>query len=220
MAKLLWDQTGAKTYETGVNQCALYVQDPSDGSYPLGVPWSGVTGITESPTGAETTAMYADNIKYLNLLSVEEFEASLTAYTYPDEFAACDGQAELAAGSGAVVGQQTRSPFGLSYKTALGNDVAGNSYGYKIHIIYGALASPSEKSYETINDSPDAIEFSWDLTTTPVAIANLEPSSHIVIDSLTATTTGLAALEDAIWGGAGVAYLPLPDEVATLLATV
>ena len=217
MSALLWDQTGEKSYETGVSNCALYVQDAL-GAYPEGVAWNGVTGITETPTGAEATPLYADNIKYLNLLSIEEFEASITAYTYPDEFTACDGQSELGAGLGAYVSQQSRSSFGLAYKTKLGNDVDGSDHAYKLHIIYGCLASPSEKSYETVNDSPDAIEFSWDITTTPVTISGMQASSHIVIDSSRATATGLAAVEAALFGDG--ASLPLPDALLTLLETV
>lgn len=217
MSKLLWDQTGEKTYETGVKQGVLYVQS-STGTYPEGVAWNGLTAVTESPSGAEASPLYADDIKYLNLISAEEFGATIEAYTYPDEFAQCDGSAELA--TGVYVGQQKRKSFGLSYKTTLGNDTENNSYGYKLHIIYGALAAPSEKAYATINDSPEAITFSWEVTTTPVTVDNLEPTASITIDSTKADATKLAALENILYGSASEeARLPLPAEVASIMGT-
>lgn len=194
--KLVWDNTGERFYETGVKQGVLYVQ--SNGTYPKGVAWNGLTAITESPSGAEATALYADDIKYLNLLSNEEFAATIEAYTYPDEFAECDGSAELA--KGVTVGQQKRSSFGLVYKTVVGNDVDNNDYGYKLHMIYGALAAPSEKAYATINDSPEAITFSWEVSTTPVNVADLKPTASITIDSTKADATKLAALEKVLFG--------------------
>jgi hypothetical protein len=165
MAKLVWDKSGERHFETGVNQGVLYPQDVA-GAYPKGVAWNGLTAVTESPSGAEATAVYADNTKYLNLISAEDFGATIEAYTYPDEFGACDGSAELTAGVKA--GQQGRKAFGLCYRTAIGNDIEGNDHGYKLHMIYGAMAAPSEKAYQTINDSPEAITFSWEVSTTPV----------------------------------------------------
>lgn len=216
MAKLVWDETGKKFYETGVKQGVLYVQGAS-GTYPTGVAWNGLTAVTESPSGAEATALYADDIKYLNLMSTEEFGATIEAYTYPDEFAECDGSAELA--QGVTIGQQSRKTFGLCYKTTLGNDVDGNAHGYKLHIIYGATASPSEKGYSTINDSPEAITFSWEVTTTPVNVTGFKPTASIVIDSTKADKTKLTALEKILYGGEEEdARLPLPDELATLMA--
>lgn len=214
MAKLLWDQTGERFYETGVKKVVLYVQD--EGAYPAGVAWNGVTAISESPSGAEATPLYADDIKYLNLVSAEEFGASIEAYTYPDEFAACDGSAELV--PGVKLGQQTRKQFGLSYITTLGNDEKGNELGYKIHIIYGCLAAPSEKAYNTINDSPEAITFSWEISTTPVEVEGFKPTASIVIDSTKVDAAKLKALEDALHGTADEeAHLPLPAEIKELL---
>ncbi len=216
MAKLVWDKIGERFYETGVKKGVLYPQGPG-GTYQKGVVWNGLISVTESPSGAEPTPIYADNIKYLNLMSAEEFGATIEAYTYPDEFAQCDGSAEIA--TGVMIGQQSRKPFGLSYVTTLGNDVDGNDYGYKLHIIYGALAAPSEKGYSTINDSPDAITFSWEITTTPVSVTGFKPTASITIDSTKVDPTKLAALEAILYGGEETeARLPLPDEIATLLA--
>lgn len=220
MSKLVWDKTGERLYETGIKNGVLYVQSES-GTYPTGVAWNGLTAITESPSGAEATALYADDIKYLNLMSNEEFGATIEAYTYPEEFAECDGSKELV--SGVVIGQQARKTFGLCYRTALGNDTEGNDHGYKLHIIYGALAAPSEKAYSTINDSPEAITFSWEITTTPVNVTGAKPTASIVIDSTKADPTKLAALEDILYGkdgdsGSGTGpRLPLPDEIKTLM---
>lgn len=218
MSKLVWDLTGERFYETGIKQGVIYPQ-ASGGAYPLGVAWNGLTAVTESPSGAEATPIYADDIKYLNLISAEEFGATIEAYTYPEEFAQCDGSAELAVG--VMIGQQSRKAFGLSYKTTLGNDIDGNDFGYKLHIIYGAMAAPSEKGYATINDSPEAITFSWEVTTTPVSVADFKPTASITIDSTKADKTKLVALEAILYGGAepeSVARLPLPDEIATLMA--
>ena len=210
MAKIEWDKTGERFYETGVKNGVLYVQE--DGLYQKGVAWNGLTAVTESPSGAEATPLYADDIKYLNLLSAEEFGATIEAYTYPDEFAACDGSAALA--DGVMIGQQARKTFGLCYKTTIGNDTNGNDYGYKLHIIYGALAAPSEKAYATINDSPEAITFSWEVTTTPVNVTGAKPTAYITIDSTKANPEKLAALEKILYGDAEVeARLPLPDEI-------
>ena len=224
--KLVWDKTGEHYYETGVKNGVLYPMSAS-GTYPKGVAWNGLTAITESPSGAEATALYADDIKYLNLMSNEEFGATVEAYTYPDEFAECDGSASLT--EGVYIGQQARKTFGLCYRTTLGNDAKGNDYGYKLHIIYGAMASPSEKAYSTINDSPDAITFSWELTTTPVAVANFKPTASLTIDSTKVNAEKLAALEEILYGkdgtgednsvGAVDPRLPLPDEIATLMKT-
>lgn len=218
MAKLVWDKTGERLYETGVKNGVLYI--PTAGVYNKGVAWNGLTAVTESPSGAEATPLYADDIKYLNLMSTEEFGATIEAYTYPDEFAACDGSAELV--DGVTIGQQKRSIFGLCYKTTIGNDIDGNDHGYKLHIIYGALASPSEKAYATINDSPEAITFSWEITTTPVNVTGQKPTASLVIDSTKADSTKLAALEAILYGsdGSGVdkdPRLPLPDEIKTLM---
>lgn len=222
--KLVWDKTGEHFYETGIKNGVLYPMSES-GTYPKGVAWNGLTAVTESPSGAEPTALYADDIKYLNLMSNEEFGATIEAYTYPDEFAECDGSASLT--EGVYIGQQARKTFGLCYRTTLGNDAKGNDYGYKLHIIYGAMASPSEKAYSTINDSPDAITFSWELSTTPVAVANFKPTASLTIDSTKVNAQKLAALEEILYGkdgtgednsvGAVDPRLPLPDEIATLM---
>jgi hypothetical protein len=215
MAKLTWDDAGKRLYETGVKKGVLYVQN-SDGTYPTGVAWNGLTGVTESPSGAEPSPIYADDIKYLELMSTEEFGATVEAYTYPDAFAACDGSADLVAG--VSVGQQIRKSFGLSYVTSLGNDTIGTALGYKIHLIYGAKASASEKAYSTINDSPEAITFSWDLSTTPVNVTGFKPTASVVIDSTKVDALKLAAFEKIIFGDTSTtARLPLPDEVKTLL---
>ena len=210
MAKIEWDKTGERLYETGVKNGVLYVQE--GGVYGNGVAWNGLTAVTESPSGAEATPLYADDIKYLNLLSTEEFGATIEAYTYPDEFAACDGSAALA--DGVMIGQQARKTFGLCYRTTIGNDTEGNDHGYKLHIIYGALAAPSEKAYATINDSPEAITFSWEVTTTPVNVTGAKPTASITIDSTKADPTKLAALEKKLYGDTNTeATLPLPDEI-------
>lgn len=217
MAKLVWDKTGDRLYETGVKNGVLYI--PTAGVYSKGVAWNGLTAVTESPSGAEATALYADDTKYLSLMSAEEFGATIEAYTYPDEFAACDGSAELA--DGVMIGQQKRSTFGLCYKTTIGNDTEGNDHGYKLHIIYGALAKPSERAYATINDSPEAITFSWEITTTPVNVTGAKPTASLVIDSTKADPSKLAALEDILYGKDGDSAteprLPLPDEIKTLM---
>lgn len=229
MSKLIWDNIGERLYETGVSNGVLYPRT-AEGTYPLGVAWNGITGVTESPSGAEATALYADNIKYLSLLSVEEFGATIEAYTYPDEFAACDGSAEI--GEGVLVGQQARQYFGLVYKTVLGNDTDNNDHGYKLHIIYGAQASPSEKAYSTINDSPEAITFSWEVTTSPVEIPGFRPSASIIINSTKADAAKLKSLEDNLFGKnaveaveegdtpeeAIVPHLVLPNEIMALFA--
>lgn len=215
MAKLVWDATGERKYETGVRNGVLYVMDAS-GTYPKGVAWNGLTAVTESPSGAEATALYADDVKYLNLISAEEFGATIEAYTYPDEFAQCNGEASLV--NGVTIGQQPRKTFGMAYRTVLGNDVENESYGYKLHLIYGAVASPSEKAYATINDSPEAITFSWELKTTPVVVNGFKPTASLTIDSTKANAEKLTALEDILFGSeSGEARLPLPNEIATLM---
>lgn len=219
MSRITWDNTSERYYETGVKQGVLYPIQ-SGGVYSKGVAWNGLTAVTESPSGAEATALYADDIKYLNLMSNEEFGATIEAYTYPDEFAECDGSAALA--DGVMIGQQKRKTFGLCYRTTLGNDVDGNDYGYKLHLIYGCLAAPSEKAYATINDSPDAITFSWEVSTTPVNVRGFKPTSQITIDSTKVDAQKLASLEDILYGKDGEPAsdprLPLPDEVATLMS--
>lgn len=221
MSRIVWDKTGERYYETGVKMGVLYpIQE--GGVYNKGVAWNGLTAVTESPSGAEATPLYADDIKYLNLISNEEFGCTIEAYTYPDEFAECDGSAALAAG--VMIGQQKRKIFGLSYRTAFGNDVDGTDYGYKLHLVYGCLAAPSEKAYSTINDSPEAITFSWEVSTTPVSVSGFKPTSQITIDSTKVQAEKLAALEEILYGkdaGDGEAAeprLPLPDEIATLFS--
>ncbi len=214
MAKLTWDDTGKRFYETGVDHGVLYLQN-QQGAYNTGVSWNGLTTVTESPSGAEANPQYADNIKYLNLISAEEFGCTIEAFTYPDEFAQCDGTATPVAG--VAVGQQTRKTFGLSYRTKLGNDIDGTDYGYKLHLVYGALAAPSEKAYATINDSPEAITFSWEVTTTPVDVPNLKPTATLTIDSTKVASAQLAELEALLYGTAGTdAQLPLPGDVIAM----
>lgn len=218
MARLTWDDTGKRLYETGIRMGVLYPMGES-GEYDKGVAWNGLTGVTESPSGAEATALYANDSKYLSLYSAEEFGATIEAYTYPDEFAACDGSAELT--TGVTLGQQERQTFGLCYRTVVGNDVKGNDAGYKIHIIYGAKASPSEKAYATTNDSPEAITFSWEITTTPVNVDGFKPTASIIIDSTKVEAEKLKKLEDILYGDASGdgPRLPLPDEIKTTLAS-
>ena len=212
--KLSWDNSGERLYETGVKNGVLYVQNA--GKYPKGVAWNGLTAVTESPSGAEATPLYADDIKYVELTSEEEFGGTIEAYTYPDEFAECDGSAELA--KGVKIGQQKRKVFGLAYKTTIGNDEDGNDHSYKLHLVYGCKAAPSEKAYATINDSPEAITFSWEFTTTPVAVAGHKTTAHIEIDSTKADPTCLTALEAKLFGTENDdPQLPLPDEVKTLM---
>ena len=214
MSKLVWDQTGERLYETGVKYGVLYVQEGA--AYPKGVAWNGLTAVTESPSGAEATALYADDIKYLNLMSAEEFGATIEAYTYPDEFMACDGSASLS--EGVYIGQQARKSFGLCYRTTIGNDVVNNDYGYKLHLIYGALASPSAKAYSTINDSPEAMTFSWEGSTTPVNVTGHKPTACLTIDSTKVAPEKLAALEEILYGKEQAEpRLPLPDEVVQIM---
>lgn len=217
MARLVWDQTGARFYETGVRNGVLYPAK-ADGTFDKGVAWNGLTAITESPTGAEATPIYADDIKYLNIISTEEFGATIEAYTYPDEFAVCDGSASIA--EGVYVGQQTRRQFCLVYRTVLGNDVALEGYGYKLHILYNCVASPSEKAYATVNDSPEAITFSWEVSTTPVSVTGLKPTACVTIDSTKVDATKLAELEDKLFGAAtgDGPTIVLPDAIADIFS--
>ena len=216
MAKLVWDESGKRLYETGVEKGVLYVQG-ENGQYQNGVAWNGLTAVTESPSGAEPTALYADDIKYLELFSAEEFGATIEAYTYPEEFEACDGSASL--GTGVTIGQQDRKAFGLCYRTIVGNDVKGNENGYKLHLIYGAKAKPSEKAYATVNDSPEAVTFSWEVTTTPVNVAGFKPTASVTIDSTKIEAGKLKAIEDKLYGTASEeATLPLPDEIKQIIA--
>ena len=218
MSKLAWDETGKRFYEAGADRGVLYKYDSKLSNYGEGVAWSGLTNVSQSPSGAESSPMYADNIKYANLKSNEDFGGTIEAYTYPDEFAECDGSAEIA--PGVNIGQQNRSKFGFSYRTKIGNDVDGIEHGYKIHLVYGAEANPSEKSYATINESPEAITLSWEFSTTPVNVSGFKPTSHVEIDSTKTTAEKIKALEDILYGTAEVAArLPLPDEVATLMKT-
>ena len=215
MAVLTWDQEGKRLYETGVEKCALYPRD-TNGTYPTGVAWNGITTVTESPSGAEATPIYADNNKYLNLFSTEELGLTIEAYTYPDEFTECDGSASIV--DGVYAGQQRRKSFGLAYKTLLGNDTDGTDHGYRLHLVYGCTASPSEKGYSTVNDSPEAISFSWSVTTTPVEVAGLRPTALLTIDSTKVAQATLKALEDVLYGtDSGTPRLPLPNEVKTIL---
>lgn len=218
MSKLTWDAAGERLYETGVKNGVLYVADKSaTNGYGTGVAWNGLTAVTESPSGAEATALYADDIKYLNLMSAEEFGATIEAYTYPEAFEACDGSASL--GAGINVGQQSRKTFAFSYKTVVGNDTDGSEYGYKLHIVYGCLAAPSEKAYATINDSPEAITFSWEVTTTPVEIGDgFKPTSCVVIDSTKTDSTVLANIEASLYGSDDKEpTLLLPSEILALV---
>lgn len=216
MTKLLWDQVGQKTYETGVDHGVLYLPNAS-GVYDTAEVWNGLVSVSESPSGAEASPQYADNIKYLNLVSAEEFGASLEAFTYPDKFAVCDGTAELS--PGITIGQQNRKAFGLSYRTLVGNDLLGTDFGYKIHLVYNALAAPTEKAYNTVNESPEAITFSWELTTTPTAVGtidgvNYKPTATLTIDSTKVDAVKLAAFEDILYGTANTdGALPTPAEV-------
>lgn len=211
--ELKWDKVGERLFETGVDRGVLYT--PNNGVYDSGVAWNGLVSVSEAPSGAEATAQYADNIKYLNLVSAEEFGATIEAFTYPAEWGQHDGSAT--ASVGVYVGQQARKPFGLSYRTRLGNDVDGTDFGYKLHLVYGALAAPSEKAYTTINDSPEAITFSWEITTTPVPVEGFKPTAILTIDSTKVTPAALKNLEDALYGTANTAArLPLPDEVLAM----
>lgn len=217
MSKLAWDKIGERLYETGVDRGVLYPQD-ENGAYPLGVAWNGLSNVTEKPSGAESTAVYADNVKYLDLMSAEEFGASVEAYMYPDEFKPCNGEVEVA--PGVYASQQNRTPFGMSYRTLIGNDVKNNDYGYKLHLIYGAKATPSEKNYQSVNDSPEAMTLSWDVTTTPVSVEGFKPTAQLVIDSTKIDAVKLAALETILYGDETTdARLPLPDEVITIIGT-
>lgn len=215
MAMIEWDKTGERFYETGVSKGVLYVM--KDGNYGTGVAWNGLTAVTESPSGAEATPLYADDIKYLNLMSNEEFGGTIEAYTYPDEFKACNGEAELAAGI--TIGQQSRSTFGFCYRTTIGNDTEGNDHGYKLHIVYGALAAVSEKAYTTISDSPEAITFSWEFTTTPVNVTGSKPTSCVTVDSTKVDAEKLKALEAKLYGSESEEpTLPMPDEIKSMFA--
>lgn len=215
---ITWDQVGEKKYETGVDRGVLYKQDAT-GAYPVGVPWNGLTNVSENPSGAELTPLYADNIKYLNLQSAEEYGATIECYTYPDEWEECNGEHEIA--KGVTIGQQARSNFGFSYRTLLGNDVQNTAYGYKIHLVYGCTSTPSEKAHQTVNDSPDATTFSFEVSTTPVPVSNKKPTATLVIDSTKVDKDALASLESILYGNPDAdpktsPRLPLPDEVAEI----
>lgn len=216
MSKIVWDRAGEHFYETGVDHGVLY--PTQSGVYGKGVPWNGLTSVSESPSGADSNAQYADNIKYLNLISAEEFGATIEAFTYPEEFEVCDGSA--APVPGVTIGQQTRRPFGLSYRTLIGNDLEGTEYGYKIHLIYGATASPSSRDYGTVNDSPEAITFSWEITTTPVEVSGYKPTASMVIDSTKVSASNMAKLERILYGSeSSEPRLPMPDEVIKVLGS-
>ena len=217
MSKLVWDNTGERKYETGVDHGVLFPKDET-GAYATGVVWSGLTAVSESPSGAEASPIYADNVKYLNLVSAEDFGASIEAYTYPDEFAPCQGVAEPV--SGISIAQQARREFGFSYRTLIGNDVDGQEHGYKLHLVYNALAAPSEKAYSTVNESPEAMTFSWEITTTPVAVTGYKPTAHLEIDSTKADPAKLKSLEEMLYGSESQeSRLPTPDEVIALFKT-
>lgn len=218
MARLEWDKTGEHLYETGVDHGVLYFPDQT-GAYKNGVAWNGLISVSESPSGAEATGQYADNIKYLNLISAEEFGATIEAYTYPEEFEACNGNKELVDASGVYVGQQSRSVFGFCYRTMIGNDTDGQDHGYKLHLVYGCQVSPSEKAYQTINDSPEALTFSWELSTTPVNVTGKKPTALLVIDSTKVDSTKLVKIEAKLYGDetSTGAVLPTPDEIAEIL---
>ena len=217
MSKIVWDAIGDHIFETGVRNGVLYLKG-AEGTYYTGVAWNGLTSVSESPEGAEATDLYADDIKYLSLMSAENFKATIEAYTYPVEFEECDGSATIA--KGVVIGQQSRKPFGLCYRTSIGNDTDGNEHGYKLHIVYGCQASPSEKQYSTINDSPDAVTFSWEVSTTPVNVNGKKPTATLIIDSTKADKAKLTALEAILYGAESTEpRLPLPDEIATLMTT-
>ena len=217
MSKIIWDAVGEHIFETGVRNGVLYLKN-TEGAYNTGVAWNGLTSVSESPEGAEATDLYADDVKYLTLMSAENFKATIEAYTYPPEFEECDGSASIA--TGVVIGQQTRKPFGLCYRTSIGNDTDGNEHGYKLHIVYGCQASPSEKQYSTINDSPEAITFSWEVNTTPVNVNGKKPTATLIIDSTKADKAKLTALEAILYGSEEQEpRLPLPDEIATLMTT-
>ena len=218
MSKIVWDAVGEHIFETGVRNGVLYLKDET-GVYNTGVAWNGLTSVSESPEGAEPTDLYADDVKYLTLMSAENFKATIEAYTYPVEFEECDGSASIA--NGVVIGQQARKPFGLCYRTSIGNDTDGNEHGYKLHIVYGCMASPSEKQYSTINDSPEAITFSWEVNTTPVNVTGKKPTATLIIDSTKVDKSKLTALEAILYGSEQKEpRLPLPDEIATLMTTV
>jgi hypothetical protein len=223
MAVLTWDADGARHFETGVSKGVLYPRTGTNGAYDDGIAWNGLTSITESPSGAEATPLYADNIKYLSMMSAEEFGATIEAYTYPDEFAVCDGSAEVGevTGSGVTIGQQARVGFGLCYRTEIGNDVDGNAHGYRLHLLYGCMAAPSERAYQTINDSPEAITFSWEVTTTPIAVTDFLPTSCLIIDSTKIASGKLTSIEALLYGTDGTpgttASLPTPDEIIAIL---
>lgn len=218
MSKLVWDKSGERVYETGVKQGVLY-PIAEDGTYPVGVPWNGLTSVTESPSGAEANPFYADDIKYLNIMSAEDFGGTIEAYTYPKEFGECNGEATLV--EGVSIGQQSRKPFGFSYCTTVGNDVLGNNYGYKLHLVYCALASPSEKTNSTINESPEPAAMSWEFSTTPVNVTGHKPTAHLTVDSTKVSKEKMAALEAVLYGSEDTeARMPLPDEVAALIGSV
>lgn len=218
MAKLVWDQTGEREYETGCDRGVLFPYDTEQNKYGEGVAWSGLTRVNESPSGAESNPQYADNIKYLDLYSAEDFGATIEAFTYPKEFEECDGSAELT--PGVTIGMQNRKMFGFSYRTLIGNDTEGTDHGYKIHLVYGAKASPSEKSRDTVNDSPEAVNFSWEVTTTPVNVTGFKPTAHLVVNSTLVDPTKLQQFEAKLYGddSAGTPTLPMPDEVKAMFA--
>lgn len=213
MSRITWDDIGSRFYETGVKKTVLYPM--TNGAYTKGVPWNGVTAVNENPSGAEITPLYADDIKYLNLVSSEDYKSTIEAFTYPDEFAECDGSAEIA--TGVSIGQQKRKPFGLSYVTTLGNDTDGTDYGYKIHLVYGATAAPSDKSHGTVNESPEAVTFSWEVSTTPIDVPGFKPTATVTINSSKVTASQLSAIEDILYGTAqNEPRLPLPAELISI----
>lgn len=216
-AALVWDESGDRLYETGVDHGVIYMRN-DDGTYPKGAAWNGLTKVTESPSGAEATTLWADNLKYINLVSAEDFGCTIECYTYPDEFAACNGEVTVA--DGVTIGQQARASFGFSYRTKIGNDIKGDDYGYKIHLVYGCYAKPSSKDNSTTDDSPEAVTLSYEVSTTPINVDGMKPTAHLIVDSTKCPPEKLKQVETALYGSSDkAAYLPLPKEIITMVGS-